>query len=89
MHMTGNTCVEAILVDAYSSFILRQAQNQAADLRRETAEYAMSRAARGSRTSLWTRSVVRAARGAQAAHAATAARRRVAPGPSPTVLRAE
>ncbi len=75
------TPVEAILVDAYSSYILKQAQTQASDLRRETAEYAMSRAARRSRLSLWTRTIGRAA---------TAARRQAGVrGSAPTMLPAE
>lgn len=74
-------------MDAYSSYILTLAEAQASYLRRETAEYGMSRAARGSRISRWTRTVVGAV---HAVRAATAARRRTGgPAPSPTVLRAQ
>ncbi|MDQ4067933.1 MAG: hypothetical protein M3203_00380 [Actinomycetota bacterium] len=40
-------------MDAYSSYILVLAEARANELRREAAEYALSRAARGSGTSWW------------------------------------
>lgn len=42
-------------MDAYSSYIMRLSQDRVGELRRESAEYAMSRAARHRRTSLWAR----------------------------------
>jgi hypothetical protein len=62
-------------VDAYSSYIMQVAEARTSELRREAAEYAMSRAARGEQSSRWTRARARFAR-----------RRRpvVAPVPLPT-----
>ncbi len=78
------TLVEAIAVDAYIRHILTSAETRATNLRRETAEYETSRAARGSRTSFWNRTAVRAA------HAATVGRRRSGGSvPSPAMERGE
>jgi hypothetical protein len=43
-------------VDAYSDYIMSLSKARTSELRREAAEYALSRASRD-RTSLWTRSV--------------------------------
>lgn len=42
-------------MNAYSSYIMTLSEARTSELRREAAEYALSRAARGSRASLWTR----------------------------------
>jgi hypothetical protein len=44
---------EEIAMDAYTSHILQLSNARVDDLRREAAERALSRAARGSRTSRW------------------------------------
>jgi hypothetical protein len=62
-----------IPVDAYSSYILRLSEARTGELRREAAEYAMSRAARSNRISLWARTVARV----QATRPATGALRRI------------
>lgn len=49
-------------MDAYSSYIMRLSEARTSELRREAAEYAMSRVARGSRSSLWARVRARVAR---------------------------
>ena len=46
---------EEIPVDAYSSYIMQLSEARTGELRREAAEYAMSRIARRQRVSLWTR----------------------------------
>ena len=46
-------------MDAYSSYILTMSQARTDELRREAAEYALSRATRGGRRSLWTRARAR------------------------------
>lgn len=84
VHVTGARAKE-IPVDAYSSCILRLSEARASELRREEAEYALSRAARSSRISLWARTVAKA----RSARAATPARRRTGgPGHWPTERRA-
>lgn len=42
-------------MDAYSSYIIQTSNARLTDLRREAAEYALSRAARGTRGSWWSR----------------------------------
>lgn len=42
-------------MDAYSSYIMSLSEARVGELRREAAEYAMSRAARGERLSRWAR----------------------------------
>jgi hypothetical protein len=42
-------------MDAYSSYILRISEARVGELRREAEEYALSRAARPTRRSLWSR----------------------------------
>ncbi|MDQ3896377.1 MAG: hypothetical protein M3326_03830 [Actinomycetota bacterium] len=49
-------------MDAYSDYILRMANARASELRREAAEYAMSRAARANRVSRWRQARERFAR---------------------------
>ena len=57
-------------MDAYSSYILRLSEARTSELRRESAEYALARAARGQRTSWWARARARlAARRGRAAEA--------------------
>ena len=48
-------------MDAYSSYILRLSEARTNELRREAAEYALSRAARRARPSLWARARARLA----------------------------
>ena len=49
-------------MDAYSSYIMRLSEARTSELRREAAEYAMSRAARRGRSSLWSRARARLGR---------------------------
>ena len=46
-------------MDAYSSYIMKMSEARTGELRREAAEYALSRAARGGRASLWARVINR------------------------------
>lgn len=62
-------------MDAYSSYIMRVSEARTSELRREAAEYAMSRAARRPRSSLWARARGRLGRRARPV---------VAPVPLPT-----
>jgi hypothetical protein len=59
-------------MDAYSSYIMILAEARANELRREAAEYALSRAARRERTSLWRRTRQRLLGGARPAPAPVA-----------------
>lgn len=52
-------------MDAYSSYIMRLSEARTSELRREAAEYALSRAARGNRSSLLTRARARLSRRAR------------------------
>lgn len=44
-------------MDAYTGYIIRLSEARTSELRREAAEYALSRASRSDDTSLWTRAV--------------------------------
>ena len=57
--MMSEHLAEEIPVDAYSSYIIQLSEARTGELRREAAEYAMSRAARGQRASRWTRTIER------------------------------
>lgn len=50
-------------MDAYSSYIMRLSEARTSELRREAAEHAMSRAARGEQSSMWARARARFGRG--------------------------
>ena len=49
-------------MDAYSGYILRVSEARTSELRREAAEYALSRAARANRVPLWRRNLARVVR---------------------------
>lgn len=53
--MMSDHPAEEIPVDAYSSYIMHITEARTGELRREAAEYAMSRTARRPRVSRWTR----------------------------------
>ena len=57
--MIGNPRRKRFVVDAYSSYILRLSEARTSELRREAAEYALSRAARANRVSVWRRILAR------------------------------
>jgi hypothetical protein len=46
-------------VDAYCSYLMQMSEARASELRREAAEYAMAKAARAERGSLWARAFTR------------------------------
>ena len=62
IHVIGNPRRKRFFVDAYSSYILRLWEARTSELRREAAEYALSRAARANRVSVWCRILARLVR---------------------------
>ncbi len=59
MRRISGHSAEEIPVDAYSSYILRLSEARTNELRREAAEYALTRAVRRHRSSRWARLAAR------------------------------
>lgn len=57
VHMNEERPAEEIPVDAYTGYIIRLSEARTSELRREAAEYALSRVSRGDDTSLRARIV--------------------------------